>query len=58
MSFAKVYLLYIIKAEKKNRTKAEVDEVIFWLTGYNESTLQKQIDDEADMEAFFVMRRK
>ncbi len=41
MSFAKVYPLYIQKAEKKGRSKAEVDEIIFWLTGYNEQTLQQ-----------------
>ena len=53
MSFAKVYPLYIQKAEKKGRTKEEVDEVVFWLTGYDEKSLQQQIDNDADMEAFF-----
>lgn len=53
MIFAKVYPLYIEKAEKKGRTKNEVDEVIFWLTGYDENTLRRQIDGGADMEAFF-----
>ena len=53
MSFAKVYPLYIQKAEKKGRSKAEVDEIIFWLTGYNEQTLQQQIDNETDFENFF-----
>ena len=53
MTFASVYPLYIEKAEKKGRTGAEVDEVIFWLTGYDKNSLQKQIDSEADMEAFF-----
>lgn len=53
MSFASVYPYYIAKAEKKSRTKAEVDEIIFWLTGYNEKTLQQQIDDNTDFEHFF-----
>lgn len=54
MSFASVYPLYIQKAEKKNRTKAEVDAVIFWLTGYNEPTLQRQIDNKVSFETFFA----
>ena len=54
MSFASVYPHYIRKAEKKNRTKAEVDEIIFWLTGYNEKTLQKHIDNKTDFETFFA----
>ncbi len=54
MSFASVYPHYIQKAEKKGRTKAEVDEIIFWLTGYNEQTLQKHIDDKTDFETFFA----
>lgn len=54
MSFAGVYPMYIQKAEKKGRTKAEVDEVIFWLTGYNKQTLQKQIDKKIDFETFFA----
>ncbi|MBO0440658.1 DUF2200 domain-containing protein [Candidatus Enterococcus ikei] len=54
MSFASVYPLYIQKVEKKGRTKAEVDEIIFWLTGYNEATLQKQVDDKVDFETFFA----
>ncbi|MEI5995096.1 DUF2200 domain-containing protein [Candidatus Enterococcus mansonii] len=53
MSFASVYPLYIKKVERKGRTKAEVDEIIFWLTGYDETTLQKQIDDSVDFETFF-----
>jgi|SRR5689334_7371133 len=53
MSFAGVYPLYIRKAEKKGRTKAEVDAIIFWLTGYNKETLQKQIDKKSDFETFF-----
>lgn len=54
MSFASVYPHYIQKAEKKGRTKAEVDEIIYWLTGYNEQTLQQQIDNKTDFETFFA----
>jgi hypothetical protein len=54
MSFASVYPHYIKKAEKKGRTKAEVDDIIFWLTGYNKQTLQKHIDDKSDFETFFA----
>lgn len=54
MSFASVYPLYIQKAEKKGRTKEEVDTIIFWLTGYNKKTLQKQIDKKCDFETFFA----
>ncbi len=53
-SFASVYPFYIQKAEKKGRTKAEVDAVIFWLTGYDEQTLQQQIDRNVDFETFFA----
>ncbi len=52
--FASVYPLYINKAERKGRTKEEVDKVIFWLTGYNKQTLQKQIDRKTDFETFFA----
>jgi hypothetical protein len=52
--FASVYPLYIQKAEKKGRTKAEVDTIIFWLTGYNEQALQQQIDQNSDLETFFA----
>lgn len=54
MPFANVYPLYIQKAEKKGRTKSEVDTVIFWLTGYDAESLQKQIDLKVDLETFFV----
>lgn len=54
MSFASVYPLYVQKAEKKGRTKAEVDEVIRWLTGYSGETLQDAIDTKLDFEAFFA----
>lgn len=54
MTFASVYPHYLQKAEKKGRTKAEVDAIIFWLTGYNKQTLQKQIDTKSDFETFFA----
>lgn len=53
MSFAGVYPHYIQKAEKKGRTKAEVNEIIFWLTGYDEKILQKHLDDKTHFEEFF-----
>lgn len=54
MPFARVYPLYIQKAEKKNRTKAEVDAIICWLTGYSQQVLQQQIDKNNDFETFFA----
>ena len=54
MSFAGVYPHYIQKAEKKGRTKEEVDAVICWLTGYNQQTLQQQIDRKNDFKTFFA----
>lgn len=53
MIFAKVYPMYIAKAEKKGRTKEEVDEVIRWLTGYTQSKLNAQIKKQASFETFF-----
>lgn len=53
MSFSKIYLLYIQKAERKNRTKEEVDEIICWLTGYNPENLQEQIGRNVSLETFF-----
>ncbi|MGE0267134.1 MAG: DUF2200 domain-containing protein [Candidatus Omnitrophota bacterium] len=53
IAFAGVYPLYIQKAEKKGRTKAEVDEIIFWLTGYDKKGLQEQLDKKNDFETFF-----
>ena len=50
--FAKVYPMYVQKAERKGRTKEEVDEVIRWLTGHDQAGLQRQIDDEVDLETF------
>jgi hypothetical protein len=54
MKFASVYPLYIQKAERKGRTKDEVDEIIFWLTGYDKQTLQQQIVNNSDFETFFA----
>jgi hypothetical protein len=53
MSFASVYPLYIQKAEKKNRTREEVDEIIYWLTGYDKKGLQEQLNKKNDFETFF-----
>ena len=52
-SFASIYKLYIQKVERKGRTQADLDTVIFWLTGYNKKTLQQQIDKNNDLETFF-----
>lgn len=54
MPFAKVYPLYVLKAEKKGRTKKEVDTVIRWLTGYDARGLKKQIAAEVDFQTFFA----
>jgi hypothetical protein len=54
MSFAKIYPLYINKAKKKGRTKAEVDEIIFWLTGHKAGSLQKALDANLDLKTFFT----
>lgn len=53
-SFSKVYPLYIQKAERKNRTRQEVDQLICWLTGYSQAKLQRQIEREIDFETFFA----
>ena len=53
-SFASIYRLYIQKVEKKGRTQADLDAVLFWLTGYNKKTLQQQIDKKKDLETFFA----
>lgn len=53
MTFASVYPLYISKAERKGRTKAEVDEIICWLTGYSLKQLESQIEKQIDFETFF-----
>lgn len=54
MSFAGVYPHYINKAEKKGRTKEELDTIICWLTGYDQQALQEQIDKKVDFETFFA----
>jgi hypothetical protein len=54
MSFASVYPLYIAKAEKKGRAKAEVDEIIRWLTGYSQEELVVQLERQTDFETFFA----
>lgn len=54
MPFASVYPHYIVKAERKGRTKEEVHEVIYWLTGYDDASLQKQLDAKTDLETFFA----
>ncbi|MEO8670730.1 MAG: DUF2200 domain-containing protein [Tahibacter sp.] len=54
MPFAKVYPLYVQKAERKNRSKEEVDRIICWLTGYSPAELQQQIKRETDFETFFA----
>lgn len=54
MSVASVYPFYVAKAEKKGRTKAEVDEIICWLTGYSHKELEKCLEQEIDFETFFA----
>ncbi len=54
ITFARVYPLYVQKAERKNRTKEEVDQIISWLTGYDQAGLQQQIEQDNDLEAFFA----
>ncbi|MDR6634299.1 hypothetical protein J2X72_003109 [Phyllobacterium sp. 1468] len=57
-SFASVYPHYVAKAEKKGRTKTEVDQIIFWLTGYGEKGLQTQLEQKTDFETFFAQAPK
>lgn len=54
MSFARVYPLYIAKAEKKGRKKTEVDQIICWLTGYSQKELDFQLKKQTDFETFFA----
>lgn len=54
ISMASVYPLYIAKAEKKDRTKAEVDEIIYWLTGYDRARFEAELAKQTDLEAFFA----
>ena len=58
MPFASVYPYYIAKAEKKGKTKNEVDEIVFWLTGYNKKELQDILDNQTDFETFFAKAPK
>ncbi len=58
MSFAEVYPLYIAKAEKKGRTKEEVDEIIYWLTGYDKKGFETQLKKEIDLETFYAQAPK
>ena len=53
MAISKVYPLYVQKAERKNRTKEEVDQVIRWLTGYDQKGLEQQIERQSDFQTFF-----
>lgn len=57
-SFASVYPYYINKAERKNRTKEEVDTIIYWLTGYNEEVLNQILNSKTDFETFFEQAPK
>lgn len=54
ISFANIYPLYIAKVEKKGRTKAEVDEIIQWLTGYSQDELKSQLEKQTNLETFFT----
>jgi hypothetical protein len=54
MTFASIYPMLVRKAERKGRTKEEVDTVIFWLTGYDESGLRERIEEEADLLTFYA----
>lgn len=54
MKFSRVYPLLVQKAERKNRTKEEVDRIIFWLTGYDEEGLKEQLEKDVDYETFFT----
>ncbi|MBM7712733.1 MULTISPECIES: DUF2200 domain-containing protein [Enterococcus] len=54
MSFSGIYKMYIEKAERKDRTKDEVDEIIYWLTGYDEASFQAQLEKEVNVETFFA----
>lgn len=54
MKFANVYPMYVAKAERKNRTKEEVDRIICWLTGYDQAGLRQQIEQKNDIETFFT----
>src|SRR3954451_15972043 len=54
MSTSKIYICYILKAERKGRTKTEVNEIIRWLTGYSQEELEAQLEKQTDVETFFA----
>ena len=54
VSFASVYPHYVAKAEKKGRTKAEVEEIVHWLTGYGQEELEARLESKTDFETFFA----
>jgi len=54
MAFSSIYPLYVNKAEKKGRTRSEVDEIIVWLTGYSQTQLEEQMESGVSMESFVV----
>ena len=58
MSFARVYPLYVAKVERKGRTRAEVDQIICWLTGYSQKELEAQLVKQTDFETFFSQAPK
>lgn len=58
MRFSKVYPLYIAKAERKGRSKSEVDQIICWLTGYTQKELENHIDEASDFETFLLEAKK
>lgn len=58
MSFAKIYPLYLQKVERKGKTKEEVDEIICWMTGYDEEGLQRVLENEMTLEEFFTKAPK
>ncbi len=53
-AFSKIYPLYVQKAENKNRSKDDVDQIICWLTGYSQTSLKEQIEQHSDFETFFA----
>ncbi len=57
-SFARVYPYYIAKAERKGRTKAEVDQIIRWMTGYTQKQFEKHLEKETDFETFYMKAKK
>lgn len=58
ISFARIYPEYVAKAERKGRTKKEVDEIICWLTGYSQSELERQLEKQTDLENFLMKAPK